>query len=86
MISFESVAVVLDPLSCENNLSPLCANNFVFHFFISSLPWSLQCVSSGESSRAAPSVNFFFKKGFQEIRLKMDTCKLVDLFFLLANR
>lgn len=66
----------------------LCADHLFFLAVLSSSPWSLQCVSSGESSRAAPSVNFcifvlFFlkRKGNSGEKNKMDTCKFVDLFF-----
>lgn len=71
----------------------MCAHYFFFvPSFLSFLPWFLQCVSSGESSRAAPSTNFFFfslknKKGIQEKRRKkkMDICKFCGSLFLLAN-
>lgn len=51
--------------------------------FPSSSPWSLLCASSGESSRAAPSVNFFFKKGIQESRTKRTFVNLSISFFFI---
>lgn len=67
----------------------MCAHYFFFvPSFLSFLPWFLQCVSSGESSRAAPSTNFFFffskkQKGNsgEKKKKKWTFVNFVDLFF-----